>query len=307
MAGWTAEQMDDQTGRVAIVTGANSGIGEIAARELARNGAHVVMACRTASKGEAAMARIREAVGPDAKLELGSLDLADLDSVSSFCEALPHERIDLLVNNAGVMALPLTRTKQGFEMQLGTNHLGHFALTGRLFERIEAADAPRIVTVSSQAHRMGKMRWDDLQWEKSYQKWLAYGQSKLANLLFAFEADRRLQARGSEVASVACHPGYSNTHLQTAGAEMEGSALKKWGMSLANTVLAQSPEMGALPTLYAATHPDVVSGDYIGPRGLGEWTGYPTKVGSNRRSRDEESGRRLWEASQQLTGVSFLS
>jgi NAD(P)-dependent dehydrogenase (short-subunit alcohol dehydrogenase family) len=299
--------MVDQTGTVAVVTGANSGIGELAAMELARRGAHVVMGCRTASKGEAAMDRIRASVGPEAKLELGSLDLADLDSVRSFCNALQHERIDLLINNAGVMALPLSRTAQGFEMQFGTNHLGHFALTGLLFDRLEAAASPRIVNVSSQAHRLGKMRWHDLQWTSGYQRWLAYGQSKLANLLFTFEADRRLRARDARMASVACHPGYSNTHLQLAGAEMEGSAVKKLGMSLANAVLAQPPEMGVLPTLYAATHPDVASGDYIGPSGIGELRGTPRPVGSNARSRDPEAGRRLWEVSEELTGVSFLS
>ena len=306
-AKWTADQLPDMDGKVIVVTGANSGLGYESALALARKSARVLMACRNQDKGQLAADEIRKQV-PDAKIELRSLDLADLASIRSFAEGVlsDFDRLDGLLNNAGVMALPYRKTADGFEMQFGTNHLGHFALTGRLFPRIEAAEAPRIVNVASQAHRLGKMRWDDLQWTSGYQKWLAYGQSKLSNLLFTFEADKRLRDRGSQVKSVACHPGYASTHLQMAGAEMEGSGLKRWGMAMANSLFAQSPDMGALPTLYAATHPDVESGDYIGPSSIGEWMGPPRKVGSNARSRDEASWRRLWEESQILTGVSFL-
>ncbi|MEZ4319682.1 MAG: oxidoreductase [Myxococcota bacterium] len=303
MPPWAASDIPDQSGRTAVVTGANSGIGYCAALELARSRAHVVLATRSPERGSEALQSIRAAV-PHASVELASLDLADLDSVRSFVEALQHERIDLLVNNAGVMALPYRKTVQGFEMQLGTNHLGHFALTGLLLGRL-APDA-RIVNVASHAHRIGVMRWSDLQSERFYQRWLAYGQSKLANLLFTFEAARRLARAGSGVLSVACHPGFSSTHLLLKGAEMDGNPLKRWLWSVPNRLVAQSSEMGALPTLYAATHPEIVSGDYTGPRGPFEIWGHPRKVGSNRASRDEAAGQQLWEVSEALTGVRWL-
>lgn len=301
---WTQEQIPSQENRRVAITGANSGIGLEAARELARQGAHVIMACRSLDKGRAAMEQIQQEV-PEASLQLEALDLADLSSVRDFAQRLQGQPLDILCNNAGVMALPYRKTQDGFEMQLGTNHLGHFALTLLLLGPLGQAPAPRVVTVSSQAHRMGSIRFHDLQWEKSYQKWLAYGQSKLANLLFAYELARKLEQAGSKLISAACHPGYSNTNLQTAGPRMSGSNLLERISQAGNEVFAQPALMGALPTLYAATAPEVRSGDYIGPDGWMEWRGYPVKVKSNDASRDQEVAQRLWEISEQLTGVSW--
>jgi hypothetical protein len=216
-----------------------------------------------------------------------------------------YPSLHVLCNNAGVMAIPHRKTADGFEMQLGTNHLGHFALTGLLLDRLLATPGARVVSVSSNAHKFGAMRWDDLQWERRYRKWFAYSQSKLANLLFAFELQRRLAAQGAGLISVGCHPGYAATNLQAAGPRMQGSSLGEGIMELANRLFAQSAAMGALPTLYAATAPDVKGGDYIGPDGLGEQWGYPKKVPSNARSRDADAQRRLWEISEQLTGVRY--
>jgi NAD(P)-dependent dehydrogenase (short-subunit alcohol dehydrogenase family) len=305
MAGWTAADMADLTGMIAVVTGANSGIGLCAARELAGKGAHVVFAVRSPEKGQEAIDGVR-AVYPRASIELGRLDLADLDSVRTFADGLSHPRVDLLVNNAGVMALPYRTTPQGHEMQFGTNHLGHFALTGRLLARLAAAPKARIVNVSSRAHEMGRIRFEDPSCTKGgYQRWLAYGQSKLANLLFTYEAARRLARTHAHIASIGCHPGYSSTHLQERGAQMDGSALKGWFMATGNALMAQTAEMGALPTLYAATHPEVVSGDYIGPDGPFEMWGHPRKTTSNTRSRNETDAGQLWALSEQLTGVSW--
>jgi NAD(P)-dependent dehydrogenase (short-subunit alcohol dehydrogenase family) len=231
--------------------------------------------------------------------EVRALDLADLGSVRAFAAELEGP-IDVLVNNAGVMALPERRTKDGFEMQLGTNHLGHFALTGLLLDRI----GDRVVTLSSQMHRVGKINFDDLQSERKYSAWPAYGQSKLANLIFAFELDRRLRAAGSDVRSVAAHPGYAATNLQTTGPEMSGSRIGVLLNRLNNVVLAQSAEKGALPTLYAATQ-DIPSGAYVGPDGPFESRGHPHLVSGNGRSRDPETARRLWAESERLTGVTF--
>ena len=214
---WTKEDIPDQTGRIAVVTGANSGLGAITARELAKAGADVVMACRNTSKGDDVAADIRRQA-PGSTVEVAELDLADLTSVHSFAEGLGHERLDLLVNNAGLMAIPRRETKDGFEMQLGTNHLGHFALTGLLVDRLERTPEPRVVTVSSGAHHMARgINFDDLQSTKRYFRWTAYSQSKLANLLFAFELERRAQAAGSPLRSMAAHPGYAATNLQTRG------------------------------------------------------------------------------------------
>jgi NAD(P)-dependent dehydrogenase (short-subunit alcohol dehydrogenase family) len=295
---WTADQIPDQSGRVAVVTGANSGLGLITARELARAGAHVVMAVRNTDKGDAAAREIAAA-----SVEVVKLDLGSLDSVRAFAEEWRSRRdgLDLLVNNAGVMAPPRSETADGFELQLGTNHLGHFALTGLLIGAMEGRDDARVVTVSSGAHRMGKIDFDDLNWERSYSRWRAYGRSKLSNLLFAFELDRRLRARGSTIKSLAAHPGYSATNLQSAAAPR----LDRLVMVVTNKLMAQSGEMGALPLLYAATQPGLEGGAYVGPDGIGEQRGYPKLVGSSDAARAEAVAERLWSASEELTGISF--
>jgi NAD(P)-dependent dehydrogenase (short-subunit alcohol dehydrogenase family) len=292
---WTAADIPDLTGKRAIVTGANSGLGLQTALELARHGAHVTLAVRNAEKGEAAVDRIRDQV-PGAAVELASLDLADLDSVRGFASNR-GEPIDILVNNAGVMALPRRTTKQGFEMQLGTNHLGHFALTGLLFPKLSAA---RVVTLSSGAHLYGRIRFDNLQGERHYQRWLAYGQSKLANLLFAFELARRAATADLDLTSAAAHPGYAATNLQ-----LQGGKLSRLVWGTANRLLAQSDAQGALPALYAATMPDVHSGDYFGPDGRTGTRGHPTRVHASKQARDPELGARLWAVSEELTGVAY--
>jgi NAD(P)-dependent dehydrogenase (short-subunit alcohol dehydrogenase family) len=303
---WSADDVPALRDRVAVVTGANSGIGYEAARVLAARGAHVVLACRDPAKGEEARRAILGAV-PEASVELRPLDLASLESVRAFAAALAHERVDILCNNAGVMAIPARKTADGFEMQLGTNHLGHFALTGLLLERLLAAPAARVVTVSSTMHRPGRIHWHDLQLERSYSKWRAYAQSKLANLLFAFELERRLRRAGARAVSVAAHPGYASTNLQLAGARMQGSRLLERFFAFGNRLLAQDAAGGALPTLYAATAPDVRGGDYFGPGRMGELWGAPKRVGATARARDEADAARLWELSEQLTGVRYAS
>ena len=304
---WTAADIPDQLGRKAIVTGANSGLGLVTARELARHGASVTLAVRDTERGERAATAIREAE-PSAQVRVTELDLADLDSIRVFADAREDIGLDLLVNNAGVMALPRRTTKDGFEMQLGTNHLGHFALTGLLMPVLQKGDEPRVVTLSSPAHRVGSMNFDDLQGERRYFRWSAYGQSKLANLLFAFELQRRASAAGLELKSMAAHPGYAATNLQTRGSGGDGGLLTRLEdgvMAVGNKLLAQSAEMGALPTLYAATAKDLPGGSYIGPDGVGEQRGHPELVDSTAASKDQADARRLWEVSEQLTGVSF--
>jgi len=304
---WTAADIPDQSARKAIVTGANSGLGLVTARELARHGASVTLAVRNTEKGERAATAIREAE-PAAQVRVVALDLADLGSIRAFAEAREDIGLDLLVNNAGVMALPRRTTKDGFEMQIGTNHLGHFALTGLLMPALEKGDDPRVVTLSSPAHRIGSMNFDDLQGERRYFRWSAYGQSKLANLLFAYELQRRASAAGLPLKSMASHPGYSATNLQTRGSGGDGGLLTKVEdgvMAVSNKLLAQSAEMGALPTLYAATVKDLPGGSYIGPDGMGEQRGHPQLVDSTPASKDQAAARRLWEVSEQLTGVSF--
>ena len=301
---WTAADIPDQTGRRVIVTGANSGIGWVAARELARAGADVVLAVRDIDKGRAAATRISDATA-GADPEVRPLDLADLASVRAFAGDWTGP-LDLLVNNAGVMATPYRKTQDGFELQFGTNHLGHFALTGLLLASLLEVDDPRVVSVSSGAHRMGKMRWDDLQGERSYQRWRAYGQSKLANLLFTLELGRRAGARGIPLRAVAAHPGYADTNLQVRGAQMEGSSLKERLGRLGNLVLAQSADMGALPTLFAAAAPGLPSGTYVGPGGPGEARGHPKIVGMSGAARDAADATRLWAISESLTGVTYV-
>jgi NAD(P)-dependent dehydrogenase (short-subunit alcohol dehydrogenase family) len=302
MTRWTADQIPDQSGRTAIVTGANSGLGMAAAHELARHGAAVVLACRNTAKGQDAQRAI-EADVPGAKLELCALDLADLSSVESFAEQFrsEHDGLDLLIDNAGVMAPPRAETKDGFELQFGTNHLGHFALAARLIDLMDGRSDARVVTVSSNAHKMGRIKFDDLQSQRRYFRWSAYSQSKLADLSFALELDRRLRAAGSEIKSVAAHPGYAATNLQFAAPPL----LDRLTMIVTNALVAQSAEMGALPILYAATAAGVEGGTYIGPDGIGEFRGHPHVASPTRAARDEDTGRRLWEVSEELTGVRF--
>jgi NAD(P)-dependent dehydrogenase (short-subunit alcohol dehydrogenase family) len=300
MARWTPADMPDQTGRIAVVTGANSGLGLIDSRELARTGARVVMACRNIEKGEAAAEQIR-GENPEADVSVVALDLADLASIREFADKLDVDRLDLLINNAGLMAPPRRLTKDGFESQFGTNHLGHFALAGLLLPRLLPAPEPRVVTESSGAHHIGRMNFDDLQGERRYVRWLAYGQSKLANLMFAFELQRRAAEAGTSLKSLAAHPGYSRTNLQFAAPPIHERAL----MAVTNMLVAQSAEMGALPTLYAATAPDLPGGSFIGPDGFMEQRGYPKVVTAAGRAYDEQAWRRLWEISEALTGVTY--
>ncbi len=300
---WTAADIPDQSGRVAIVTGANSGLGLATARELARAGATVLLACRSATKGDEAAASIKGSV-PAAVVEVASLDLADLGSVREFAEARAASgpALDVLINNAGIMAAPRRLTKDGFESQFGTNHLGHFALTGLLLPALLKAPAPRVVAVSSFLHRRGTMRFDDLQGERKYDRWGAYGQSKLANLMFCFELQRRATDAGAPLISTAAHPGYASTNLQFAATDRFYEKAFGW---IGNRLIAQSADMGALPTLYAATVPDLPGGTFVGPGGRKEQRGYPTVVTAARKAYDEEDWRRLWEVSEQLTGVQY--
>jgi NAD(P)-dependent dehydrogenase (short-subunit alcohol dehydrogenase family) len=298
MTAWTFDDIPDQTGRTAIVTGANTGIGLETARMLARKGATVVLACRNPEKGKAAIERI-QADRPAGSAALEALDLSDLDSVAAFAEAFAgkHARLDLLVDNAGVMVPPLSRTKQGFELQIGTNHLGHFALAGRLLPLVLGTPGARIVIVASSAQRFGRIDFDDLNWERRpYRAWSAYGQSKLANMLFALELDRRLSTSGSDVRATAAHPGWTATDLQrTAGATTR----------FFNPILAMKPADGALPTLRAATDPAAAGGSYWGPARFFELSGPPVPAAIIARARDEAVAARLWEVSEKLTGVSF--
>ena len=315
--GWTAAEMPAMDGRTVIVTGANTGIGLAGARAFARAGATVVMACRSVERGERARADIEaDVLGAD--LAVRECDLGDLESVRAFAEGFRSDYDDLhvLCNNAGVMAIPRRETADGFETQFGVNHLGHFALTGHLLptlrktarEGLDAADGggpTRVVTQSSNLHRRGRMDFEDLQGERDYDPWNAYGGSKLANLLFAYELQRRLRAADADVESLGCHPGYAATDLQRRGPEMRGSTLRLWAMKLANAVLAQSAERGAWPMLYAATAPEATGGDYVGPGGLMDMRGHPETQRSSDRSYDRETARRLWAVSEELTGVRY--
>jgi NAD(P)-dependent dehydrogenase (short-subunit alcohol dehydrogenase family) len=287
---WTAADLPDLDGRTAVVTGASSGLGVVTARELARAGARVVLAVRDTAKGE------RVAATMPGDTEVRALDLSDLASIAAFADAWEGD-LDILVNNAGVMAVPQQRTKDGFELQIGTNHLGHFALTNRLLRHI----TDRVVTVSSTAHRTGKIRLDDLNFERGdYGRWTAYGQSKLANLLFTLELQRLLTEAGSAIRATAVHPGYAATNLQG----HTGSGLQHRFMALTNRLLAQSDEMGALPTLFAATQ-DVAGNSYIGPGGFQEQRGHPAPAKRNAAAQDADTARKLWTLSEELTGVTF--
>ena len=299
-SGWSTDGIPEQRGVTAVVTGANSGLGLVTSRELARAGATVVMACRSLEKGEAAAAKIRSAV-PGAELELAALDLSSLESVRSFAGDRGPGAIGLLINNAGVMMTPQGQTADGFELQFGTNHLGHFALTGLLLDRLAKAEAGRVVTLSSIEHKAGHIHFDDLQLADDYAPRKAYRQSKLANAVFGLELDRRLRAAGSPLISVLAHPGYSDTNLQSTGP----TGIMKALLAVGNRILAQSADAGALPTLYAATAPNVDGGQYYGPDGFNEMRGSPKPVGVIREGRDPEVGRRLWELSEELTGVEY--
>jgi NAD(P)-dependent dehydrogenase (short-subunit alcohol dehydrogenase family) len=300
---WSADDIPDLTGRTAIVTGANSGIGYRAAVELARHGAAVTLAARDPGRGADALRRLRADV-PDADVTLASLDLADLASVRAFASAYQGD-LDLLVNNAGVMAPPLRYTPDGFESQFGTNHLGHFALTGLLLPRLLARPGARVVTVTSGVHRGGRMNFANLDGRSGYHKWPAYAQSKLANLLFTFELQRRADAAGVDVRSVAAHPGYAATNLQTAGPRLAGSKVGEKGAELVTRLIGQPDDQGALPTLRAATDPAVRGGEVFGPDGFMELRGAPKQVAVSRRARDRFTAERLWTISEDRTGVTY--
>lgn len=307
MASFDVTSAPRQEGRVFVVTGANSGLGLETAKMLAALGATVVIACRSAERGEGARREV-EGANPGAAGEIVAmaLDLASLRSVEAFAAALAarFDRVDGLINNAGVMAMPRTRTEDGFELQLGTNHLGHFALTARLSALLARSEQPRVVTVSSTTHWGGRIDFEDLMGERRYSPWGAYAQSKLANLLFTLELDRRAKAAGSRLRANAAHPGYAATNLQRRGPEASGDKLGARLMAIGNSFFAQSAAAGALPTLYAATHPDAEGGAFYGPRVLELW-GAPKLALRARASRDVVAAARLWEASEALTKVSF--
>ncbi len=290
MTRWSTDAIPSQAGRTVIITGATSGIGFAAAKVLVDKGARVVLAVRNQTKGADAVARL------GGRAEVRSLDLADLSSVRAFAEAWDGP-IDLLINNAGVMAVPLGRTAEGFELQLGTNHLGHFALTNLLLQHL----TDRVVSVSSSAHRMGHIELTDLNWERrSYKQWPAYGQSKLANLLFVLELERRLSATGSDVRALAAHPGFARTNLQG----HSGNAWADRATMVVTKVVGQSAAQGAWPTLFAATE-DLPGGSYAGPGGFAEARGLPQLVGRTPEASDAELAKQLWTASAELTGVDF--
>lgn len=292
---WTSEDIPDQNGRIVIVTGANTGIGYETAKALARKGARVTLACRSREKGEDAAARIM-AESPSGGAVYARLDLADLESVRAFTEAFigSNERLDLLINNAGVMVPPESKTAQGFELQFGVNHLAHFALTQHLLDLLRATQGARVVNVSSIAHKQGAMDFEDLNFtDRKYRPWQAYGQSKLANLLFTFELQRRLEDERTSVIAVAAHPGWTGTDLQ----RHSGLA------GFLNPFLAMPTPQGALPTLRAATDPEVKGGEYYGPHGMMEMRGYPVRVGTTEAAKRIDDAAKLWQISEELTGV----
>lgn len=311
---WTPAELPDLSGHRAVVTGANSGLGLHTALELARHGAHVVMACRDPRRGDRSLGQVRRQA-PGASVELRPLDLADLASVRAFAEGTAEHagRVDILVNNAGIMAVPRATTADGFELQFGTNHLGHFALTGLLLAALGRGSvlggAARVVTVSSALHRSGRIHRDDLMGERSYARWRAYGQSKLANLLFTHELQRRAEAAGFDLASLAAHPGYADTNLQHVGPGLAGSGLRGRMegalASLGNRLFAQSAAHGAWPSLRAAGDPQARGGEFYGPGGFAEQRGHPKVVTSSAAAHDEDDARWLWERSAELTGVTF--
>jgi len=305
---WTGEQMPSLTGKVAIVTGANSGLGYETVKGLSRAGASVIMACRNMAKGEQAKKAIEEELNWS-DLTVLRLNLADLGSVVEFAQIIEdrEEHVDLLINNAGLMAIPFQCSVDGYEMQFAVNHLGHFALTGLLFPLLKNSGEARIVNVSSMAHKIGKINFSDLQSEQHYNKWKAYGQSKLANLLFTHEINRRLNGDSENLFAVTAHPGYSATQLVFKGPEMEQKNWKKGLLSLGNRIAGQPASMGALPTLYAATSPDVVRGAYYGPGGFAELHGYPVRTRPRNGAVNDGDAQKLWDISMKLSGVKWLS
>jgi NAD(P)-dependent dehydrogenase (short-subunit alcohol dehydrogenase family) len=294
---WTSEDVPDLNGKIVLITGANSGLGFQATREIADKRATVVMGCRDTAKGGDAVKKIKE-TNPNAKLVLMQLDLAGLKSIRSFAGEFKkrYKRLDILINNAGVMVPPYGTTEDGFELQIGTNHFGHFALTGLLLDVMLRTPKSRVVSVSSMAHRMGTINFDDINSKKKYSKWSAYGQSKLANLFFIYELERRFENAKADAIAVAAHPGYANTNLQrTTGF-----------FSAFNPILAQPAGMGALPVLYAATEEHVRGGEFFGPDGFLEMRGYPKKTSSNKISYDKAMAKKLWELSEEVTGVKYF-
>ncbi len=303
---WNSADIPDQTGRVVLVTGGNSGLGFHTCRLLALKGAHVLLASRSSQRGEQARTDILQSL-PDAQLEVIPLDLADLDSVQRCAEKLQNnlDRLDILVNNAGVMAIPRQETVQGFERQFGVNHVGHFALTGALLPLLLSTPGSRIVNVSSTAHRIGRMRFSDIHGLQNYSRFGAYAQSKLANLLFTLELQRRLEHKNADTICVSAHPGFAATNLQNASAGEVGSRLELIMMRVMTALLSQSAEQGALPQLYAATAPDVTGGDYIGPDGWMQSRGYPKKHRARDTAYDIEASQELWRLSMELTEEPF--
>jgi NAD(P)-dependent dehydrogenase (short-subunit alcohol dehydrogenase family) len=297
-AGWIAEHISSQDRRTVVVTGANSGLGLETARALAGLGALVIMTARDQTKGEQAVEEIR-AEHPDARIELRDLDLADLDSVRRFADGV--DELDVLVNNAGVMTPPHSRTVQDYELQFGVNHLAHFALTGLLLNKLILAEDARVVTVTSVLHKRGRIHFDNLHGEHGYSRSRYYSQSKLANVVFALELHRRLRANAIAVKSVLAHPGYAATNLQSSGP----TGVSKLVWRVGNRLMAQESAMGALPQLYAATGADVESGQFYGPDGRGESKGFPTLVEPLEAARDRELAKRLWDTSEKLTGVTI--
>jgi protochlorophyllide reductase len=306
MSDWTVNDIPNLHGRVALVTGANSGLGLETTRALAAHGAHVIMTVRNLEKGRRAEAEIKQTV-PGASLELVSLDLASLVSVRELAASVlqTHDRLDLLFNNAGIMAIPRQVTQDGFEMQFGTNHLGHFALTGLLLPRLLATPASRVVTTTSIARSMGRINFDDLQGQRSYSRWGAYGQSKRANILFAFELQTRLMAAGAHTISVAAHPGGSSTNLQGASVALSNSRIEHLFYAIVWSWMSQSAQMGALPQLYAGTDSHIYGGELVGPRGFATMRGYPKVDRRARKEYDRPTAARLWEVSEELTGVRY--
>ena len=306
-APWTVDRVPDQAGRVVVITGANSGIGLEAARVLVARGAHVVLACRNPGKAAEAEALLR-AETPKASVEVMELDVSRLASVRAFAETFraTHPRLDVLINNAGVMALPPTRTEDGFDIQMATNHFGHFALTGLLLEALKASAPARVVNVSSGAHRIGGDRFEAMMAGATFNPWIVYGQTKLANVLFANELDRRTRAKGLDVRALSCHPGFAATNLQgTSAAAGAATGYSEGVAAFLNRHFAQPAAAGAWPTLMAATDPDARGGDYLGPGGLTETAGPPVRSTASRAARDPDLARRLWDLSVRATGVDY--
>jgi NAD(P)-dependent dehydrogenase (short-subunit alcohol dehydrogenase family) len=303
MSKWTAADVPDQTGRVAIITGSNTGIGYGAAAVLAAKGAHTVLAVRNLDKGNDAAARIKNA-SPNATVSVQQLDLTSLENIRAAADELRAQfpRIDLLINNAGVMYTDKASTKDGFELQFGTNHLGHYALTGRLLDHMLGVEGSRVVTVSSVGHKIrAKIHFDDLNLDRNYNRVLAYGQSKLANLLFTYELGRRLAAKGAPTIATAAHPGAADTELL----RNMPAGIRQVSQFFWSAFIAQNADMGAEPTLRAAADPSVQNGQYFGPGGFGEQKGHPKLVASSAQSHDEDIQRRLWTVSEELTGVTY--